>query len=213
MNRVALYTCPVLTSPGGEGTFAALDGAIERELREAPPPGLLEIVRLGPPRRWPAHVAAAGGSPKPTLSIWQGLADAFAYSYGPGLHRQALRQRRQWFASLAGPVYVLWYVTENQGEEHDAAVERMERLAAGGPSPLAFDFRQPYGPDGLPVDPAAFRALRQDEVAGGHVGPVPLPLRDPAGHIVVPSDIRATRVHWTGGDAPSGADTRDEACG
>lgn len=186
MAQLALYTCPVLVRPPtdpGQAAFRALDEAVIADLASAPPPGLVRVfARLDPPRRWPRHVAALAGTPKPTLSVWRDLDAAFAYSYGPGLHREALRRRREWF-TLQTPVYVLWYAAAPAAVTHDAAVARLERLATGGPAPEAFDFRHPFDPDGRPVDPARFAALRRDQDRpGGGVGgrrrPLPLPLRD-----------------------------------
>ena len=179
MPLLALYTCPVLTcAPGDEAyaAFAGLDAAIAAELAGRPPEGLVRVVAdLPPPGRWPAHVAPAGGTPKPTLSVWRSLEAAFAYSYGPGLHRRALRRRREWCLRPAGPVYVLWYVAEADAAVHDAAIARLDRLGAAGPGPEAFDFRHPFDPGGRPVDPRPLAALRGDAAGAG---PAPLPLRE-----------------------------------
>lgn len=183
MAMLALYTCPVLVrAPGdpGHAAFTELDGAIARDLADAPPPGLVALVApLRPPPRWPSHALSVPGTPKPTLSVWQGLEAAFAYSYGAGRHREALRRRREWFAAIDGPVYVLWYASELGAVGHEEAVARLERLARDGPGPAAFDFRQPYDPDGRALGPRRLAALRRgaDERPGR--GPVPLPLREP----------------------------------
>ena len=189
---LAVYTCPVLVRAAHEPSyeaFAALDRRIAAALEETPPAGLVRATRtLEAPARWPAHVGAvAGGTAKPTLSVWADLGSAFAYAYGPGPHREALRRRRDWFALVSQPIYVLWHVPCAAAATHDAAVERLERLQREGPTPAAFDFRHPFDPNGRPLDPAG-RGLPDgrsdapdspgDRQRQGQRGPLPLPLRD-----------------------------------
>ncbi len=187
MSDLAVYTCPVLARVPGEpahAAFADLEREVLQDLAQAGRPGLVRVVSpLATPLRWPVHVAAAG-APKPTLSVWRDLDAAFAYSYGRGPHREALRRRREWFLPLAAPVYVLWYVPTAEAASHDEAVARLELLATAGPTPAAFDFRHPFAADGMVLDPARFAALRGDDGQAERAGrsrPEPLPLRDGTG--------------------------------
>jgi hypothetical protein len=102
-----------------------------------------------------------------TLSLWQDLESVFAFAYH-GSHAEALGKRREWFAHPPQwPSYVAWWVEEGDLPTWQEAYQRYDRLQREGPSPLAFNFKQPYGPDGRPcqVDRQAARriAARQDQ--------------------------------------------------
>ncbi|OPG04537.1 hypothetical protein B1R27_24635 [Streptomyces sp. GKU 895] len=85
-----------------------------------------------------------------TLSLWTDLASVKAYAYG-GLHRQALRDRRRWFAQIPHKLYAAWWVGDTEIPTWTEACRRLEHLDAHGPSAHAFDFRQPFDPEGRPV--------------------------------------------------------------
>lgn len=158
---LALYTCLLLERSGDDArnaSFHAANRAIEQELLQAPPPGLVRYLPLPQGEvAWPAFVVPGAGFPTGTLSVWQDLAAAFDYSYRSRLHHDALRHRRDWFGPPAHPTYVLWYVADPAQATFAEGVVRLDRLCSGGPGPEAFDFRHPYTPDGQPSPPENVR--------------------------------------------------------
>jgi hypothetical protein len=85
-----------------------------------------------------------------TLSLWQDLESVFAFAYN-GLHGEALSKRREWFARTEWPVYTAWWVEDNHIPTWQEASERQDRLTKYGPTPEAFNFKQPFGSDGQPL--------------------------------------------------------------
>ena len=97
-----------------------------------------------------------------TLSLWEDLESVFAFAYA-GMHGQALHQRQEWFLPPAWPTYVAWWVPDEHTPDWHEAIERHEHLHDHGPSPYAFDFTQPFGPDQHPM--VLNRALVQAKIA------------------------------------------------
>jgi hypothetical protein len=79
-----------------------------------------------------------------TLSVWESLEALRAYTYQSG-HLDYLRRRREWFLPNALPAaLVLWWVPVGRLPTVDEALQRLDLLGAGGPTPEAFTFRQPF---------------------------------------------------------------------
>ena len=79
------------------------------------------------------------------------MESAFAFAYA-GVHAEALSRRKEWFLAPAWPTYVAWWVPDDHTPDWHEATARHEHLHDNGPSPYAFDFKHPFGPDGNPVD-------------------------------------------------------------
>jgi hypothetical protein len=86
-----------------------------------------------------------------TLSLWEDLESVFAFAYA-GVHAEALRRRKHWFLTPEWPTYVAWWVADNHTPDWQEAAARHEHLHDYGQSPYAFDFKQPFGPYGNPVE-------------------------------------------------------------
>jgi alkylation response protein AidB-like acyl-CoA dehydrogenase len=84
------------------------------------------------------------------LTVWTDLDALRAFAYQT-VHRYFLQARRKWFAPLAGPTVVLWWVPAGHRPGLDEARARLARLAADGPSAAAFTLQQAYGPDAAPL--------------------------------------------------------------
>lgn len=87
-----------------------------------------------------------GWSPS-TLSLWEDLASAVAFSYS-GVHAEALKHGREWFLKPAWPPYVLWWVDASHRPTWQEAVVRHEFLHDRGACPFAFDFKNPFDEEG-----------------------------------------------------------------
>jgi hypothetical protein len=83
-----------------------------------------------------------GWSPA-TLSLWINMETLFSFTYS-GLHAAALKRGREWFQKPEWPPLAMWW---HQGREFPTwaeGVRRHEHLHDHGPSPTAFNFKQPF---------------------------------------------------------------------
>ena len=80
------------------------------------------------------------------MSVWTSLETLRAFTYTTP-HVQVLRDRRSWFERLASAHLVLWWVPVGHVPTIDEALDRLERLRRDGPTPAAFTFRMPFGPE------------------------------------------------------------------
>ena len=81
------------------------------------------------------------------MSVWESLEALHGYVYRSD-HVALLRQRRAWFEPLAAPSLCLWWIEAGREPSLDEAKQKLELLAARGPSPAAFTFREPFPPPG-----------------------------------------------------------------
>ena len=93
------------------------------------------------------------------LAVWESLESLRAFVYSSA-HVDVLRQRRSWFERLATAHMVLWWVEPGHVPSVEEAIDRLEWLRREGPSPTAFTFRTPFGPEaaapGAPLVDAEF---------------------------------------------------------
>jgi hypothetical protein len=85
------------------------------------------------------------------FSVWESLDALRAFVYRSD-HKLVLRRKRDWFGPWGGPHLVLFWVPEGEPPTLADAFDRLLLLAADGPTPEAFDFKHPFGPDGTPID-------------------------------------------------------------
>ena len=81
------------------------------------------------------------------MSVWETLEDLRAYVYRSA-HAPVLGQRKQWFEPLTTPILALWWVPAGHRPDMAEARARIDELAARGPGPRAFTFKQPFPPPG-----------------------------------------------------------------
>ncbi|SEQ79986.1 DUF3291 domain-containing protein [Microlunatus flavus] len=74
-----------------------------------------------------------------TLSLWRDLSSARTFVYD-GLHRDALRHRRDWFLQGSWPGHVLWPVADGAVPRWSDGVTRYEAMAREGESADRFTF-------------------------------------------------------------------------
>ncbi|WP_394838599.1 DUF3291 domain-containing protein [Pendulispora rubella] len=77
------------------------------------------------------------------FSIWESLDALWNYVYKTH-HLDFLRRRREWFKRMAEPTMVMWWIPEGYIPSVAEAMERLERLKAEGPSPMAFTYKDSY---------------------------------------------------------------------
>jgi hypothetical protein len=84
------------------------------------------------------------------MSVWKDLSALRAYVYRSA-HAAVMRRRREWFERFERISVALWWVPAGHRPSVTEAVERLAHLEANAPTPFAFTFGEPFGPDGQPV--------------------------------------------------------------
>ena len=81
------------------------------------------------------------------MSVWESVEALRQYTY-KGMHSEMMKFRREWFGEMKGPNYVLWWIPAGTLPTLEEAKQRLAHLEANGPTPIAFDFKHPFVPDG-----------------------------------------------------------------
>jgi hypothetical protein len=85
------------------------------------------------------------------MSVWESLEALQQYVY-KSAHVGPLRDRKQWFEPIDGPVLALWWIPAEHIPTIEEAKQRLQHLKEHGPSPAAFTFRKPFpAPDSQSV--------------------------------------------------------------
>jgi hypothetical protein len=79
------------------------------------------------------------------LTVWESIESLFDFTYRTG-HSAIMAQRRQWFDKLDRPHLALWWLPAGSLPTAADAKERLDLLAAQGPTPRAFTFKQRFHP-------------------------------------------------------------------
>jgi hypothetical protein len=97
---------------------------------------------------YPRFIQDSGYEDAPSsLSLWTSLEALMAFTYS-GVHADALKHARNWNQRQAWPALVLWWVEAGTQPVWTDGAERLEFLHDNGPTPRAFTFKTPFGPDG-----------------------------------------------------------------
>jgi hypothetical protein len=91
------------------------------------------------------------------MSVWESLEALQQFVYRSA-HVGPLRDRKQWFEPIDGPILALWWIPVGHIPTVAEALERLQRLAGTGPSPYAFTFRKPFPSPGEGDDPTKLDA-------------------------------------------------------
>ena len=92
------------------------------------------------------------------MSVWESLEALQQFVY-QSAHVGPLRDRKQWFEPIEGPILVLWWIPAGHVPTVAEALERLQHLKQNGPSPDAFTFRTPFpAPDGQSEDVVGLNA-------------------------------------------------------
>ena len=82
----------------------------------------------------------------PNLSVWESI-DALKNYVFKTDHAPFLRRRREWFKAMDDlPVLTMWWVPVGHLPSMEEAKQRIDHLAANGPSTHAFTFRPTFEP-------------------------------------------------------------------
>jgi len=85
------------------------------------------------------------------MSVWESL-DALQQFVYKSHHLGPMRDRKQWFEPLEGPILVLWWIPAGHIPTVAEALDRLEHLRVHGATVHAFTFRAPFPPPDGPRD-------------------------------------------------------------
>jgi hypothetical protein len=85
------------------------------------------------------------------MSVWESLEALREFVYRSD-HVSSLRERRQWFEPIDGPILALWWIRAGHLPSIAEALERLQLLKERGPSPESFTFRHPFPAPGAAED-------------------------------------------------------------
>lgn len=88
------------------------------------------------------------------LSVWESMEALYAYTY-KSQHAQMMQRRREWFGTMNGPNYVLWWIPAGELPTLEEAKRRIAYLTEHGPSEHAFTFKQPFPSPAQPSEAMA----------------------------------------------------------
>jgi hypothetical protein len=84
------------------------------------------------------------------MSVWTSFEALQQFVYRSE-HVAPLRERKQWFEPIEGPILALWWIPAGHIPTVTEAAERLRHLAEHGPTAHAFTFRAPFAsPDEPP---------------------------------------------------------------
>lgn len=89
------------------------------------------------------------------LTVWDSIDELFDFAYRSE-HKSVFVRRFEWFERWPGPSVVLWWQPTGTVPDTDEALRRLQLLAAHGPTPEAFTFKERFAP---PEGSRAGRAL------------------------------------------------------
>jgi len=85
------------------------------------------------------------------LSVWDSVEALAEFTYRSG-HVEFLRRRREFFEVPTQAIFCLWWIPEGTLPSIEDALSRLEHLRAHGPTPVAFTFRERFGPEAVDVE-------------------------------------------------------------
>ena len=86
------------------------------------------------------------------MSVWESIESLQQYVYKSS-HVGPLRDRKQWFEPMEGPILALWWIPAGHIPTVAEGLDRLAHLTQHGPSAHAFTFRAPFpSPGGDPVE-------------------------------------------------------------
>ena len=89
------------------------------------------------------------------MSVWTSF-DALQQFVYQSAQVGPLRDRKQWFEPIKGPILALWWIPAGHIPTVAEAKERLACLEQHGPTPREFTFRKPFAaPDANPADASA----------------------------------------------------------
>jgi hypothetical protein len=79
------------------------------------------------------------------MSVWESMESLQQFVY-KSAHVGPLRDRKQWFEPIDGPILVCWWIPAGHIPTVPEALDRLKHLKEHGPTAHAFTFRAPFPP-------------------------------------------------------------------
>src|SRR5215207_5185421 len=89
------------------------------------------------------HPARRGERDGLAFSMWESVETLHAYTYRSD-HHTVFKRRFEWFERWDGPSTVMWWQPAGVIPTVDDALTKLRLLAANGPHPDAFTFKQRF---------------------------------------------------------------------
>lgn len=77
------------------------------------------------------------------MSVWESLEALKSYVYS-GEHLEVLKNKKNWFDKMPGPILALWWIPAGTIPTVDDAKRALETLKTKGPGAAAFSFARPF---------------------------------------------------------------------
>jgi hypothetical protein len=97
------------------------------------------------------RMAGEGENDDPDLTInmtvWATIEQLSAFAYRNLAHRGVMRRKKEWFVEM--PAYLtVWWIEAGRIPTLAEGLAKLELIGRLGPTPDAFDFRNPFSPPG-----------------------------------------------------------------
>ncbi len=79
------------------------------------------------------------------MSVWESYEALKDFVFSP-LHREVLRNRKNWFFKVAEATTALWWIPVGTIPTLEDAESKIQYLRKNGPSPMVFDLTSKYSP-------------------------------------------------------------------
>jgi heme-degrading monooxygenase HmoA len=81
------------------------------------------------------------------MTVWESIERLSAFAYRNLTHRGVMRRKKEWFVEM--PAYLaLWWIEAGRTPRLEEGLAKLELIGRRGPTPEAFDFRNPFPPPG-----------------------------------------------------------------
>ena len=81
------------------------------------------------------------------MTVWATIEQLSAFAYRNLTHRGVMRRKKEWFVEM--PAYLaLWWIEAGRTPTLAEGLAKLEMIGRRGPTPDAFDFRNPFPPPG-----------------------------------------------------------------
>jgi hypothetical protein len=77
------------------------------------------------------------------MSVWESFEALKGYVYS-GEHLEVLKDKKNWFEKMPGPILALWWIPAGSIPTIDDARRALDRLTTNGPSEEVFTFARSY---------------------------------------------------------------------
>lgn len=78
------------------------------------------------------------------MSVWQDINTLSDYVF-KSLHLEIMKRKQEWFSSMKSMHLAIWYIEPGHMPTLEEGKKKLSHMDIFGSTPLAFNFRQPFG--------------------------------------------------------------------